>query len=378
MNVAIIHDWLTGMRGGERVLELFCKIFPQAPVFTLFHYPGTVSDIIESHKIVVSRLQKIPFSQKHYRMLLPFFPGAVESFDLRDFDCVVSTSHAVAKGAIKGAERLSICYCHTPMRYIWDQYDSYFNTPRTSRIVRFLMPLCRDYLRSWDVDTHKRVNYYIANSRFVSRRIRNVYDRDSVVIPAPVDCRFYTPDHKDPEDFYLIVNAPAPYKRIDLAIEAFNRNGRRLIVIGGGTHYNVLKKSAHQNIEFTGRISDEEVRDHYRRCKAVIFPGVEDFGLVPLEVQACGRPVIAFARGGVLETVIEGVSGHFFHEQTCESLNQGIELFETLTFSSDMIRKRSLEFDVLEIEKKLRHYLNSIFSANSLPLRVEGTNQTPC
>ncbi len=378
MKVALVHDWLTGMRGGERVLELFCSMFPQAPIFTLFHYPGTVSKIIESHQIVVSRLQKIPFSQTHYRMMLPFFPSAVESFDLQEFDCIISTSHAVAKGAIKGRNSLSICYSHTPMRYIWDQYDTYFKSPQTSCTVRFVMSFCKDYLQSWDFETRNRVDYYISNSRFVSQRIRTIYNRDSTVIPAPVDCRFYTPAGTDPDNFYLIVNAPAPYKRIDLAIEAFNQNGRRLIVIGGGKQYKALKKQAKQNIEFTGRISDEDVRDHYRRCKAIVFPGVEDFGLVPLEVQACGRPVIAFAKGGVLETVIEGVNGHFFHEQTSESLNQAIKTFEIMSFSPDIIRKRALEFDVLEIEKKLRHYLNSVFWPKGFPLLDKGTVQTAC
>ena len=365
MKVALVHDWLTGMRGGERVLEVFCKIFPDAPIFTLFYHPGSVSSLIESHPIIASRLQKLPIPKKRYRYLLPLFPAAIEGFDLSDFDVVLSTSHAVAKGAITAKNALSICYCHTPMRYIWDQYDSYFNAPTSSTLIRSVMPFFRDYLRYWDIKTQSRVDYYIANSRFVAQRIKSLYQRESVVISPPVDCNFYTPDHQDPDDFYLKVNALAPYKRVDLAIEAFNSNGLPLRIIGGGTESSSLKKIAASNITFLGRLSDEEVRAHYRRCRALIFPGIEDFGLVPLEVQACGRPVIAYGVGGALETVIEGVSGHFFHQQTSEALNKAIQEFDSFHFSSDLISLRCREFDVLEIEKRLRDYLNEIFSLNT-------------
>ncbi|MBN1879320.1 glycosyltransferase [bacterium] len=378
MKVAIIHDWLTGMRGGERVLEVLCKVFPEAPIFSLFYHAGTVSREIESHPIIQSRLRRFPLSRQHYRYLLPLFPGAIESFDLSGFDVIVSTSHAVAKGAIPGRNAISICYCHTPMRYIWDQYDSYFNTPETSPVVRFLMPFFRDYLRNWDVSTQSRVDYFIANSRFVARRIQSLYQRNSVVIPAPVDCSFYTPGSDPIEDFYLIVNALAPYKRVDLAIDAFNKNERRLLIIGGGTEMNRLKNQAKSNIEFLGRLSDDAVREHYRRCRALIFPGVEDFGLVPLEVQACGRPVIAYARGGALETVVEGVSGHFFHEQSADSLNAAIGAFESMVFSSAIIRERSLEFDTLEIERRLRNYFGDIFRERGIRPLEWAKNAVSC
>lgn len=366
------------MRGGERVLEVFCRIFPDAPIFTLFHHPGSVSSEIEKHPIIQSRLHHIPLSRKQYRVLLPLFPSAIESFDLTGFDAVVSTSHAVAKGAIPGSNALSICYCHTPMRYIWDQYDTYFNSADTSRLVRTVMPFFRDYLRNWDVSTQDRVDHYIANSRFVARRIWDLYHRESTIIPAPVDCRFYTPGDSSPEDFYLIVNALAPYKRVDLAIEAFNRSGRRLLIIGGGTEMGRLKNMAGSSIDFLGRLSDEEVRDHYRRCRALVFPGIEDFGLVPVEVQACGRPVIAFARGGALETVVEGLSGHFFHEPSVDSLNEAIDAFETMTFSPSIIRQRSLEFDSLEIERRLRKYLFQVFAEHEQQLSGREKNPVSC
>ncbi|HPQ40318.1 MAG TPA: glycosyltransferase [bacterium] len=360
MKVAIIHDWLTGMRGGERVLELLCRLFPDACLFTLFHHKGSVSQVIENHPIVTSRLQKIPFSRKHYRYLLPLFPSAVESFDLTGFDLIISTSHAVAKGAIPPRNAISVCYCHTPMRYVWDQYDVYFNACHTSSLVQTLMPLFRDYLQTWDVSTQSRVHYYIANSRFVAERIRRLYHRNSRVIPAPVDCSYYSPGTSDPEDFYLMVSALAPYKRVDLAVEAFNESGRKLIIIGDGTESQMLRKSARSNIEFLGRLDDEAVRSYYRRCRALVFPGIEDFGLVPLEAQACGRPVIAYAGGGALETVIEGISGHFFFSQTSGSLNHAVETFEAMEFSSEIIRKRAFEFDARVIETRLRDTITEI------------------
>lgn len=368
MRIAIVHDWLTGMRGGERVLELFCHLFPDAHIFTLFHDKGSVSPTIESHPIITSRLQKIPGSKRFYRHLLPLFPGAIESFDLSGFDLIISTSHAVAKGAIPPRNALSVCYCHTPMRYIWDQYDIYFNPDNSSRVVRAVMPVVRDYLRHWDVATHDRVDHFIANSRFVANRIKRFYNRDSVVIPAPVDCDYYCPGDTDPEDFYLIVTALAPYKRVDIAIEAFNENGKPLKIIGSGTESNTLERKASDNIGFLGRLSDDDVRDHYRRCKALIFPGVEDFGLVPLEVQACGRPVIAFGEGGALETVTEGVSGHFFYNQSAASLNNAINAFEQMTFSSDMIRKRAFEFDINVVRYRLQTFFDTLCHENNLPL----------
>ncbi|MBN1296982.1 glycosyltransferase [bacterium] len=367
MKVAIIHDWLTGMRGGERVLELFCSLFPDANLFTLFHHKGSVSPQIERHPITVSRLQRFPRTRKTYRYLLPLFPSAIESFDLSGFDLIISTSHAVAKGAIPPAGALSICYCHTPMRYIWDQYDVYFDSGDTSRLVRTVMPLFRDYLQNWDVTTHNRVNAYIANSRFVARRIETLYGRPSTVIPAPVDCRFFMPNDLPPEEYYLVVSALAPYKRVDLAIDAFNRNERRLVIIGDGTESKALRARAKSNITFMGRLTDAQVRDHYQRCRAVVFPGVEDFGLVPLEAQACGRPVIAYVDGGALETVVEGISGHFFFNRTPESLNHAIRVFETMEFSMDIIRKRAFEFDSSEIGARLCRYLNILLAERGLP-----------
>ncbi len=353
MKVAIVHDWLTGMRGGERVLEVFCRLFPEAVIFTLFHFPGKISETIESHPIVTSRLQYLPFKKRHYRMYLPLFPSAIESFDLEGFDLVISTSHAVAKGVIPGRNSLSVCYCHTPMRYIWDHYKTYFEDEHMSRIVRTVAPWIRDYLRWWDQRSSDRVNHFIANSRFVAERIQRIYNRKADVIHPPVDTAFYTPSFRPPEDYYLAVSAQAPYKRLDLAIDAFNRMGKKLILIGWGTQRSQLQLLAGDTIEFKGYLTDEEVREYYRNCRALIFPGVEDFGLTPLEAQACGRPVIAYSRGGVLESVIQGISGLFFHEQSADALVEAVAMFETMSFSTDVLRNRAVEFDAAVMRKHL-------------------------
>jgi glycosyltransferase involved in cell wall biosynthesis len=363
MNVAIVHDWLTGMRGGERVLEIFCRLFPRADIFTLFHFPGSVSSLIESFPITTSYLQHCPFIRKHYRKFLPLFPSAIESFSLEGYDLIISTSHAVAKGAIPSNRAVSICYCHTPMRYVWDLYDVYFGNGNEPVLTRFIMPWIRDYLRWWDKDSSRRVDHFIANSRFVAQRIQALYERQSIVINPPVDTQFFIPNYQPPDDFYLMVTALAPYKMIDLAIDAFARLDKRLVIIGWGPQQEALARNLSPNIEMLGHRPDEVVRDYYQRCRALIFPGVEDFGITPLEAQACGRPVIAFAKGGVLESVIEGVSGHFFHAQTPEDLMSAILEFETMDFNPEILRQRALEHDYEIMVRQLRNFFEAVFTS---------------
>ncbi len=352
MKTALVHDWLTGMRGGERALEVFCRLFPDAPIYTLFHFPGRVSETIESHPIHTSWMQGLPGIRTHYRKYLGFFPMAIESFDLSEYDLVISTSHAVAKGAMAAPGSISVCYCHTPMRYIWDQFEAYFGPGQCGCATRIAAHLLRDYLRDWDRRTAARVHHFISNSEFVARRIREVYNREAQVIHPPVDTSFYTPSEDPPEDYYLIVSALAPYKRLDLAIRAFSISGRRLVVIGFGPDQKKLFSGSAPNIDFRGSLSDIEVRDCYRRCKALVFPGVEDFGLTPIEVQSCGRPVIAFAAGGVLETVTEGVTGHFFDRQTPESLNQAVEEFESMEVDSNELRRRAMQLSTTTMTRR--------------------------
>jgi glycosyltransferase involved in cell wall biosynthesis len=361
VKVAIVHDWLTGMRGGERVLEMFCRLFPEADLYTLFYFPEEISETIRSHSVTVSYLQHIPGSRQHYRKLLPLFPAAVESFDLKAYDLVISTSHAVAKGAIPGKDAVSICYCHTPMRYIWAMFDTYFPQEYSILSVRSAARLFKHYLASWDRSTTDRVHHFIANSRYVAERIKTVYQRSATVIHPPVNTHLFTPNGDQQEDYFLIVSALAPYKRVDLAIDAFNKMGKRLIIIGSGTERKRLESMSGSTIEFKGFIKqDHQVLSYYQNCRALIFPGVEDFGLTPLEAQACGRPVIAYGEGGVLESVIEGISGHFFHEQSVDALMEAVYDFESMIFDPGLLRQRALEYGTVLMQEKLKRFLNRI------------------
>jgi len=301
LKVALVHDWLTGMRGGERVLEEICKVFPKAELFTLLHLKGKVSKIIEDREIHTSFIQKLPFAATRYRSYLPLFPTAIERFNLSGFDLVISTSHCVAKGVITSPYTCHISYVHTPMRYVWEMYQQYFGDERLGRLARLVVPYIANYLRMWDVASSKRVDYFIANSKNVADRIEKHYGRRSKVIypPADVDRFRHGPD----EGYYLIVSAFAPYKRIDLAVEAFNRIGLPLKIAGTGQDYKRIKKVCSQNIELLGWLRDEEIAELYARCRALIFPQEEDFGITPVEAQASGKPVIAFGKGGALESV---------------------------------------------------------------------------
>ncbi|MBZ0108742.1 MAG: glycosyltransferase [Candidatus Scalindua rubra] len=371
MKVALVHDWLTGMRGGEKVLEVFCELFPDAHLYTLLHNKGSLSDTIEGMDIRTSFIQKLPLIRKKYRHLLPIFPTAIERFDLRGYDLVLSSSHCVAKGVITGADTLHICYCFTPMRYIWDLYNLYFSKERSGIITRFATSLVLNYLRKWDVASSKRVNKYVAISRYIAERIKKNYGRDSDLIYPPVDCSYFKPGSAN-ENFYLMVSPLAPNKRVDIAVEAFNAIALPLIVIGSGQEEKKLKKMAGKNIKLMGWQSDETVREHYVNCKALIFPGVEDFGIVPLEAQACGKPVIAYGKGGALETIVpldenikneKGQSGNatgmFFCEQAPESLAQAVVRFEETQglFNWQVIRKNAESFDRTIFKDRINKYI---------------------
>jgi glycosyltransferase involved in cell wall biosynthesis len=378
--IAIIHDWLTGMRGGEKVLEIFCELFPAADIFTLIHVPGSVSKIIEDRKIQTSFLQKIPLAVKRYRSFLPFFPLAIEGFDLSRYDLVLSSSHCVAKGALTSSAAIHICYCHTPMRYVWEHYNTYFGNGKKGLVSRLLMPPIAHYLRMWDVASSNRVDHFVANSYNVANRIEKYYKRSAEVIHPPVDCFLYTPANTHSEgDYYLIVSAFAPYKRIDIAVKAFESMGLPLIIIGGGQEEELIRNMAKKHVKCIGWQSSEVLLEYYRECKALIFPGEEDFGIVPLEAQACGKPVIAFAKGGVLETVRgiypysestpemkqkqpETPTGVFFAEQTTESLMEAVKFFERNKniFDPLSIRKHAEGFDKLIFKEKFKQYIESI------------------
>ncbi|NLB68825.1 MAG: glycosyltransferase family 4 protein [Lentisphaerae bacterium] len=321
--VALGHDWLTGMRGGERVLEYLCQAFPAAEISTLIYNPEAVSEIINDHQIAASFLNRFPGISKYYRNMLPIMPLAARTLKPRDADLFITTSHCVAKSFRKRKGSKHICICFTPMRYAWTFFDEYFGNSRVKSILaRPLLAM----LRKWDAKTSSEVDLFVAISNNVADRIKRFYGRDSVVVYPPVDIDRCTPSHLEDSsgDYDLIVSALVPYKRVDLAVELYSKKGWRLKVVGSGGCYNKLKAMAGPTVEITGRLHDDEILELYRNCRLLVFPGEEDYGIVPLEAQACGRPVVAYKRGGALETVVDGVTGVFFDEQTLESLEEAV------------------------------------------------------
>jgi glycosyltransferase involved in cell wall biosynthesis len=324
MKVALVHYWLVGMRGGEKVLEALCELYPEADIFTLVADPAKLSPTIRRHRIFTSFLQKIG-GVKHYQKMLPLMPMALESFDLTPYDLVISSEAGPAKGIVPRPDAVHVCYCHSPMRYVWDLYPQYYAS--AGKLTRLGMKLFTPSLRAWDVTTAARVDHFIANSAYVAARIRKFYRRDATVINPPVDtARFQIVP--DVQDYYLCAGQITPYKKIEIAVEAFTRMNKRLVILGEGATP-ALRKMAGPTIEFLGAVDDATWTHHLARCRALIFPGVEDFGIVPLEVLASGRPVIAFARGGALETVIDGKTGILFHDQTAEALSAAVERLES-------------------------------------------------
>ncbi len=364
MRVALVHDWLTGMRGGERCLEVFCELFPEADLFTLLHVPGSVAPVIERRRLITSFIQRLPDAARRYRSYLPLFPVAVRSFDLSGYDLVLSSSHAVAKGARVPPGALHVCYCYTPMRYVWDLYDEYFG-PRAGLLTRALMPPVAAALRRWDRLTAAGVHHFIAISRFVADRIRRAYGRDADVIYPPVDVSRFRLE-ESPGEFYLVVSALTPYKRVDLAVEAANRLRARLVVVGTGPEEKRLRQLAGPTVEFLGWRSDAEAAELYARSRALLFPTLEDFGITPLEAMAAGRPVIALGQGGALETVVppggaEPPTGLFFERQTVEDLVGAIRRLESgaVHFEPKALRRRAEAFDRPRFKERIQSYIRA-------------------
>ena len=341
MKVALVHDWLTGTRGGEKVLRELARLFPGAPLFTLFHFPGSVPPEVEAREVRTTWLQRLVSPGRDYRSLLPLYFVACESWDLAGFDLVLSTSHCVAKAARRGPRGFHLCYCHTPVRYLHDQLEEYLRDRGAA--VKAVARLVRAPLRARDVATVPRVDAFLANSENVRGRIRRLYGRDARVVPAPVDDAFYTPAPRAREGL-LVVSALAPYKRVDDALGASARLGLPLTVAGFGPEERRLRDLAGPNVTFAGSPPDEELRELYRSARAVLMPGEEDFGIVPLEAQACGKPVVAFRRGGTLETIEDGVTGLFFPEQTDASLLAAVEEAAGRAWDSAAIRRHAERF----------------------------------
>jgi glycosyltransferase involved in cell wall biosynthesis len=382
--VVLVHDWLTGMRGGEKCLEVLCRRWPHAALFTLLHRRGSVSPAIEHLRPRTSFLNLLPESHRYYRYLLPLMPAAAAGWRLPPCDLIVSFSHCVAKAVRVRREPVPhVCYCFTPMRYIWHMQEAYFGAERVGGVKARLLEQFFDWLRRWDRRTAEGVTHFLAISQTVQRRIAECYGRDSTVLYPPVDTDFYHPAALPREDFYLAVSAFAPYKRLDLAIEACNTLRRPLLLIGNGQDEARLRSLAGPTIHFLGWQPDAVIRDHLRRCRALLFPGEEDFGIVPVEAQACGAPVIAFGRGGTTETVIpperrSGAGGSsamptgvWFAEQTVESLAETLTVFEKIRghFSPAAARRQALRFNAVRFTEELFTYLDRVLQPAADPLR---------
>jgi glycosyltransferase involved in cell wall biosynthesis len=344
LKLAIAHDWLTGMRGGEKALEVVCERFPDAEIFTLVHVPGSVSPAIERHRIHTSFVQRLPRVDRYYRHYLPLFPVAVERFNLEGFETVLSLSHCAVKSVIKPAGARHLCYCLTPMRYAWDQFDAYFGPGRLGRLGSSLIRPVMSGLARWDRATADRADRYVAISHHVAGRIGRYYNRQATVVYPPVDTAYFHPDSGPSERFALVVSALVPYKRIDLAIDACARAGVPLTVVGQGPERASLERRARGQVTFRGHLADHEVRDLYRRAAVTLLPGEEDFGIVPLEAQACGRPVVALGRGGALETVVPGETGLLVGESTVDAFADAISAALQHRFEAPAIRRHAERF----------------------------------
>ena len=328
MRVALVHYWLVSMRGGEKVLESLCRMFPEADIYTHVCKPEILSPTLRKHSIKTSFIQKLPFSASMYQKYLPLMPLALEQLDLRGYDLVISSESGPAKGVLTHTDTPHICYCHTPMRYLWDFYQDYLEEAGTA--TRLLMRPLFHRLRMWDALSANRVDHFAANSHTVARRIARHYRREAGVIHPPVEVERFTPENfKEPEDYYLCLGQLNGYKRMDIAVEACTRLHKKLLVVGEGPEETRLKAMAGPTVSFAGRLDGKAMALHMQRCKALIFPGEEDFGIVPVETMAAGRPVIAYGKGGATETVLEGKTGLFFAEQNAAALAAILEQFES-------------------------------------------------
>ncbi len=352
--VAVVHDWLTGMRGGEAVLEAILEIVPNARLLTLVHVPESVTRHIESHDPQPSFVQHLPLARARYRQYLPLFPTAVEQFDLDDVDLVISTSHCAAKSVVPAGRARHLCYCFTPMRYAWDQFDAYFGPERVGALRSRLYGLALRRLARWDAATANRVDRYVAISRYVAGRISRYYNRTADVIEPPVDTGFYSPDGPAPGDYCIIVSALVPYKRVDLAIEACRLADVPLRVVGAGPEAGRLRRLAGSAVQFIEHCSRTELRELYRGARAFLLTGAEDFGIAPVEAQACGRPVIALACGGACETVAHGVTGLLVPESTGEAFAAAIRSLDGRTFEPARLALSAARFARPEFQARMR------------------------
>lgn len=361
--VALVHDWLTGMRGGEKVLEAIAELYPGATIHTLLHVRGSVSAALEAHPARQSFVQWLPGAAQRYRHYLPLFPIAIEQFDFDGYDLVISTSHCAAKAVVVPGRARHICYCHSPMRYAWDQFDSYFGPPQVGAgLSRLLRPVMAGLAR-WDASTAGRVDRYVANSHYVAGRIGRYYNRGSTVVYPPVDTAFYRPEPaRSPEPFFLVVSALVPYKRLDVAIRACAEAGTALTIVGKGPEEARLRRLAATlaaDVTFAGWLPDDDIRDLYQRCRATLMPGVEDFGMVPVEAQACGRPVVALAQGGAVESVVDGKTGVLVQDPSVAAFAAALRDVSALSFDGAAIRRHAETFGKARFQQQFQAVVDS-------------------
>jgi glycosyltransferase involved in cell wall biosynthesis len=359
VKIALVHDYLVEYGGAERVLEAFCEIFPEAPIYTLLYDEKATGHVFKNREIHTSFLQKFPFSRKHHRMFAPLMPLAVEQFDLSYFDIVLSNSASFAKGIITKPKTTHINYCSTPTRFLWNDSHRYIDEFKLPWLIKKITPAFIAYLRVWDKEAALRVDKFIANSKNVQKRIAKYYNTEAEVIMPPVSCEKYSVSKKN-DGYFLMVGRLMAYKRFDLAIQVFNAIEKPLKIVGDGPERKRLQKMAKNNIEFLGLVSDYKLPELYSKAEALIFPQEEDFGLVPLEAMASGRPVIAYRAGGALETVVDGVTGVFFDEQTEISMALAIGKYYETNFDSEIIRSHALNFDKKIFKEKILNFLTSI------------------
>jgi len=359
MKIALVHDYLVQYGGAERVLECFTEIWPYAPIYTLIYDEQKTHEIFKGKRIYTSFLQKFPYSRANHRVFPPLMPPAIEQFDFSKYDVILSDSSSYAKGAITRPETLHICYCHTPMRYAWDDCQKYIDEFGFPGFVKKMVPFFMNYIRVWDRISAERPDKYIANSKFVAGRIEKYYKKDSEVINPPVDVKKFHAGEKT-GDYFLMVGRLMTYKRFDIVVEAFNKLGWPLKIIGRGPDMKRLSRMAKPNVAFTGRLSDEELAKTYSEAKAFIFPQEEDFGIVAIEAMAAGRPIIAFRGGDIIEHVEDGKEGIFFQKQTAECLIQALQKFDPKKFDSRKIREKALPFDREIFKVRIREYIEKV------------------
>ena len=359
MKVAIVHDWFKVEGGAENVVTSLLKIYPEADFFSLvdFFTDAQRKKILGGKKVTYTFIQRLPFAKKYFQHYLFLFPLAIERLDLRKYDLIISSSHAVAKGVLTGPDQLHICYSHTPMRYAWDMYFAYREEHKIKGIKEKFLSYVLHKIRIWDVTSSNRVDYFIANSSFVKQRILKYYRRDAEIIYPPVNADRYRV-WEEKEDYYFTASRLVPYKKIKMIVEAFVENGKPLVVAGSGAELKDIMGIATSNIRVLGYVEDEKMVELMKKSKAFVFAAYEDFGIIPVEAMLCGTPVIAYGKGGIKNTMIENVTGVLYHEQSIESLNNAIDQFETITFDYTTISNHALQFSTEHFEKKMKAFVN--------------------